>query len=175
MLRNTKRKRVRVRTPMKRPAAEGLSVTELAAQAGVSPRAVRYYVARGVLPTPKFQGRRTRYGREHVVRLFAVLAMRKERLDLDAIRRRLTTLTSEELEAYVPSPAARPAAGATLVPPPTANYAGASWEHVALLPGVELHIRSDASPAVRKVVQEIVDHCVGGRLPEFGAPSFSCD
>ena len=162
MLRAINNNRLRKRGPRRRrPPPEGLSLAELAAQAGVTPRAVRYYLARGVLPPPEFRGSRTRYDHNHLARLFAILGMRKERLDLDAIRRRLTTLTTADLEAYLPPPTPPPTTTTSFTPllPPT--YASARWEHVTLLPGVELHVRADASPVVRKVVQEIVDHCIG--------------
>jgi DNA-binding transcriptional MerR regulator len=142
----------------KRPAPEGLSLAELAERAGVTPRTVRYYLERGVLPSPAFHSRRTRYERHHLVRLFAIIAMKKERLDLAAIRRRLTTLSSEQLEAYVPA-RPTPSAPSPLAPAPSSSMTQASerWERIALLPGVELHLRSDASPLVRRIVQEIVD------------------
>ncbi|HVY45953.1 MAG TPA: MerR family transcriptional regulator [Minicystis sp.] len=145
----------------KRPPPEGVTVAELAAQVRITPRAVRYYVERGLLPAPEFRGSRTRYGKDHLARLFAIVAMRRERLDLDAIGRRLATLTPAELEAYLPAPPAPPPTPGALAPPPAPTYASVGWAHVALLPGVELLVREGASPAVRKIVQEIVDHCVG--------------
>ncbi len=158
LLRRTKGRRVRRRSlRTRRPPPEGLSVVELAARVGVTPRAVRYYVQRGVLPPPEFHGRRTRYDRDHVARLFAIVAMQKERLDLNAIRRRLTTLSRVDLETYLPRPPAPAEATVAPAPTPTLTQAIARWEHVTLLPGVELHVRADVSPAVRKIAQEIVD------------------
>ena len=45
---------------------------ELARAAGTSPRTVRYYVQRGLLPAPAFRGKDTAYGPEHLVRLRAI-------------------------------------------------------------------------------------------------------
>jgi DNA-binding transcriptional MerR regulator len=148
----------------KRPPAEGLSVAELAAQTGVTPRAVRFYVERGVLPPPDFHSRRTRYSRDHVVRLFAIAAMQKEGLDLKAIRARLTKLASADLERYLPSPSPQPTAtGALPSPSPSPSASEATrWDRVTLLPGIELHVHADASPAVRRVAQEIFDQWVVG-------------
>ncbi len=47
-----------------------LTVDELAAQAGVTVRTVRFYSTRGLLPPPVIGPRRVgRYGREHLARL----------------------------------------------------------------------------------------------------------
>jgi DNA-binding transcriptional MerR regulator len=162
MARRTQHLGARPRAPRKPlPVPPGWRIRDLAARCGVTARAIRYYVERGVLPAPEFHGSHTRYGDEHVARVFAIVAMQKERLDLDAIRRRLSVLSAADIHAYVPAPPAAAAPPSALTPPPPATYASARWDHVALLPGVELVVRADVSPAVRKVVQEIVDHCVG--------------
>jgi DNA-binding transcriptional MerR regulator len=46
-----------------------LSIGELCERAGVTPRRVRYYVQRRLLPPPTGRGRAARYGEDHVYRL----------------------------------------------------------------------------------------------------------
>lgn len=71
---------------------------ELAAEAGVSPRTVRYYVQRGLLPAPEFRGKDTAYGREHLLRLRAVKRLQEASLPLDEIQVRLGGATERDLE-----------------------------------------------------------------------------
>lgn len=70
---------------------------ELAAEAGVSPRTVRYYVQRGLLPAPEFRGKDTVYGREHLLRLHAIKRLQQGHLPLDEIQVRLANATLAEL------------------------------------------------------------------------------
>jgi len=132
---------------------------------GITARAIRFYISRGLLPPPEFRGNATRYGREHFLRLLAIRKFRREdRMGLEAIRRRLDSLDPAALEQFAPpAPAVAQTATAGLVAPPAATYKRESWERLALLPGLELLVRADASPLVRRLVQEIHDHCVGPR------------
>ena len=76
---------------------------ELAAEAGVSPRTVRYYVQRGLLPAPEFRGKDTAYGREHLLRLQAVKQLQQAHMPLDEIQVRLASATLAELEKIAKS------------------------------------------------------------------------
>ncbi|HVY45543.1 MAG TPA: helix-turn-helix domain-containing protein [Minicystis sp.] len=135
-----------------------MSLVELAAAAGVTPRAIRHYRECGALPAPEFRSSRTRYGRDHLARLFAIRAMLADGRDLESIRRRLSTLTPAEIEAYLPPAPAPPAA--PQAPPPLSS--DAPWHRRTLLPGVELHVRADVSLAVRTFVQQLADQFLGG-------------
>ncbi len=73
-------------------------IEELAAEAGVSPRTVRYYVQRGLLPAPEFRGKDTAYGRDHLLRLHAIKRLQQAHLPLDEIQARLTLMTDAELD-----------------------------------------------------------------------------
>jgi len=142
--------------------------TTLAAAAGVSPRSVRYYTERGVLPAPKFRGPATTYGRDHLVRLRAAVRLRRdERLPLDAIRVRLAGLSQEALEALAGLAPVAPPTVATHVatpaaPPLTEGYRPEvarpreHWTRITLFPGVELHVRADADTEADRLTREIV-------------------
>jgi Ca-activated chloride channel family protein len=144
--------------PPKRPPPVGLSIAELAAQAGVTPRTVRYYVECGLLPRAELHGTRTRYRREHLLRLFAIAAMQKERLDLDAIRRRFTTLTDADIEAYAP---AAPSPVPVDIAPRPRTYVSDPWDVVQLLPGLTLLVHGGSSPHYEPLVQKIAELCAG--------------
>src|SRR5262249_57458188 len=59
---------------------------ELARAADVSPRTVRYYVQRGLLPAPAFRGKDTVYTAEHLARLNAIKKAQARFMPLDAIQ-----------------------------------------------------------------------------------------
>ena len=104
-----------------------LSIDELAAAAGLTRRAVRFYVQRGLLPPPNGVGRGRHYDRSHLDRLRQIVDLQAAGHSLDAIARLLAG------EA-VPPPAepakrrSRPTMSAQL------------WARVTLADGVELSV-----------------------------------
>ncbi|MGK3991341.1 MerR family transcriptional regulator [Sorangium sp. So ce136] len=198
-------------------ASVGAGVTydlaELAQASAVSPRTIRLYVARELLPPPMVRGTSTSYGQEHLLRLRAIARLRAEKgLRLVDIQRRLAKLSPAALADLAgplpPEVATSPAAPAhragrarkPLPPPVGANardplptpvgasardplpLPGASardalplpgglerWERLALLPGLELHLRSDATAVVRRIAAEI--HARYGALPPDAEPA----
>jgi DNA-binding transcriptional MerR regulator len=79
---------------------DSYSIGELADAAGLSRRAVRFYVQRGLLPPPLTRGRGARYGAEHVVRLREIGQLQAAGHSLDAIAR---VLAARGPTAGVPS------------------------------------------------------------------------
>ncbi len=100
-----------------------MAIDELAAAAGLTRRAVRFYVQQKLLPPPAGAGRGSRYDRSHLDRLREVVALQAAGHPLDAIRRMAAGQP-------VPPPAGpakrRPALAAEL------------WARVPLADGVEL-------------------------------------
>ena len=78
-----------------------MSIAELARQAGVTVRTVRYYVAEGLLPPPAGVGPRSAYGREHLLRLEAVRCLKARYYPLAEIRRTLAGRSAEEVGALL--------------------------------------------------------------------------
>lgn len=67
--------------------SEGLTIDEVAARAGVTPRTVHYYVAQGLLHGPGKQGPRTRYSPAFLDLLLRIRMLQSERdLSLRSIR-----------------------------------------------------------------------------------------
>jgi len=154
------------------PATDAtFSIEEVARHAGVTVRAIRYYVERRVLPRPEFKSIHTRYDRAFAVRLRAIVQLRKKNLNLDAITKQLATVSADELlliAGYAPPappPAAPPAEAAAPPPLPAgfvgpyragATYPSERWEHLAICPGVVLLVKSEADAEAWRVGREIV-------------------
>jgi len=147
-------------------------LTELAEAAGVSPRTVRYYVQRGLLPAPPFKGPDTVYGEEHLVRLKAIRVLQAKFLPLDAIQVELTRLGPDELKALAdvePTPLASEAVPVAEAPPAAPSRPGpvkdeapasasapvTSWRRWELAPGLELHLADTADAKTRALVERV--------------------
>jgi Ca-activated chloride channel family protein len=148
-------------------------IEEFAQLAGVSPRRVRFYIQQRLLRSPAFRGVDTTYSPDDLLRLRAILHLRRQKLGLDAIRTRLAKLTRPELERLVaprPTPAAEQPPGLTGQPsgaaglPPghlgayRATRAFEDWQRITLCVGVELHVRRDVDDESRRVAGEIERH-----------------
>jgi len=99
----------------RRDAKNGSTFTvgELAAQAGVTSRTVRFYVAQGLLPPPVGAGRAAVYTAEHLIRLKLIRLLKEEFLPLAEIRDLLAGLTQAEIEELLaqkgrPAPPPKP-------------------------------------------------------------------
>ena len=128
---------------------------DLAKLAGVSPRTVRYYVQRGLLPAPTFRGKDTAYGDDHLARLQAIRKLQERYLPLDAIQAELERRSADEIlradtVESVPIPIPRP-------PPilPPSPLPSRSWRRYQLRDGVEIHLREDVAPSVGNLVSDL--------------------
>ncbi len=146
-------------------------LAELAAEAGVSPRTVRYYVQRGLLSAPPFKGPDTVYGVEHLLRLKAIRVLQARFMPLDAIQVELLRLSPEELrklsEAELPTDPLPPAP-APVAPEPTRSPGGcvpvapaskppvvAGYRRWELAPGLELHLADSADEKTRALAERV--------------------
>jgi DNA-binding transcriptional MerR regulator len=146
---------------------------DLAREAQVPARTVRYYVQRGLLPAPDFRGKDTTYGDDHLLRLLAIKKLQQAHLPLDEIQVRVGSASRAELErlaktdavsALVPPPnvcvppPGRVAPGHPYRRPPSLPplpLRGEAWERIQIAPGVELHVRSDASAEALRIARQI--------------------
>lgn len=150
---------------------------ELARAAGVSPRTVRYYVQRGLLPAPAFRGKDTAYSHEHLVRLRGIKHLQEKFLPLDAIQAELARRTAREIEEMIEGDQAKAPARQAAPPvnfgpyrsPPYYRLPGANeprvgwvipaegaWTRVSPLPGLELHLADSADEETRRVFDEVL-------------------
>ena len=140
-------------------------IDELARVAGMSPRTVRYYVQRGLLPAAAFRGKDTAYGHEHLVRLRAIKKLQKAYFPLDAIAQELDGRTLAELERVAegknlpaspaPVPPARPSERDDELRP--VDDAWQVCRRMDLFPGVELTVAEDAPPESVRLVEQMLE------------------
>jgi DNA-binding transcriptional MerR regulator len=155
------------------PFVTSYKIDELAREAQVSPRTIRYYVQRGLLPAPAFHGRDTTYDRGHLLRLQAIKKLQEARLPLDEIQARIGAASARELEkilassegsAASPQKVAAPRGGPYRCPGADEPEANERWDRIHLMPGLELHVRSDAGPEARRAALEIQSQYGQGSL-----------
>ncbi|MBL8862135.1 MAG: MerR family transcriptional regulator [Planctomycetes bacterium] len=83
------------------PPQDELVLDTLAARTGFTPRTIRSYVARGLIPPPTGRGPAARYGEEHLVPLLFLKQVRKSapyELPLSALEGLLKSLPADQIE-----------------------------------------------------------------------------
>ena len=126
-----------------------LSISQLTTAAGLSRRAVRFYVQQGLLPPPEGRGRASHYRPEHLARLKNILELQQSGHSLDAIRR----ILDGEPVMIEPSSNRRPA---------RPRMSAEIWTRLRLMDGLELHFnaaRFSPDPAnliqLREVIRQV--------------------
>jgi DNA-binding transcriptional MerR regulator len=127
----------------------GLRPTNASARAAPSARAVRFYVANGLLDRPEGSGTAATYNYRHLLQLLAIKIRQREGQTLDLIKREMRELGGDTLERRVATALAPALAGPGVNGTPRPDEAVAIWRRLAVLDGVELHVRDD-SPAARE-------------------------
>ena len=70
---------------------DSLTISQLAEQVGMTARNIRAYQSRGLVHSPRIQGRIARYGGDHVARLELIASLQREGFTLAAIKRLIDT------------------------------------------------------------------------------------
>src|SRR5215211_5282884 len=78
--------------------AAGLRPTNSSARAAPSARAVRFYVANGLLERPDGTGTAATYNYKHLLQLLAIKIRQREGQTLDIIRKEMGELAGDSLE-----------------------------------------------------------------------------
>jgi DNA-binding transcriptional MerR regulator len=81
-----------------------LSLAELARQADVTPRTVRYYIVQGLLPGPNGQGAGARYTPAHLDRIRMIKRLQQTHLPLADIRARVSALDDSQVADLLADP-----------------------------------------------------------------------
>ena len=140
--------------------AAGVRPTNASARATPSARAVRFYVASGLLDHPEGKGTAATYHYRHLLQLLAIKIRQREGQTLDVIKTEMHGVTGDLLEKRVAQSLA-PALGAG------ADHAVAhdddapeSWRRIGVADGIELSVRhnspaatDDALMAIREAVR----------------------
>lgn len=128
--------------------AAGIRPTNASARAIPSARAVRFYVATGLVDHPEGRGTAATYHYRHMLQLLAIKIRQREGQTLDGIRGEMKDLTGDLLEKRVAqslAPALGSAADQSVM---THSDEPVTWHRVAVADGIELSVRGD-SPAAR--------------------------
>lgn len=135
------------------------TLDELANRAGISPRTVRFYVQRGLIPAPLFRGPRTIYPQTNLVRLQAIRRLQERFLPLDAIKLELQRMTFDQMRLVAkggtPPSLATSAAPTPPSPPTTTVDESATWQRWQLAPGLELQLSQNADDRSRALAERI--------------------
>jgi DNA-binding transcriptional MerR regulator len=140
--------------------AAGMRPTNASARATPSARAIRFYVASGLLDHPEGKGTAATYHYRHLLQLLAIKIRQREGQTLDTIKAEMLGLTGDLLEKRVAQSLA-PALGAG------ADHAVShdddapeSWRRIGVADGIELSVRhgspaatDDALVAIREAVR----------------------
>jgi len=123
--------------------------TNASARAAPSARAVRFYVASGLLDRPEGAGTAATYNYRHFLQLLAIKIRQREGATLETIKREMKDFAGDALERRV----------ATSLAPALGSGADAAqqrddepaliWRRVTVAEGIELHVREDV-PAARE-------------------------
>ncbi len=137
-------------------------INELAVLGGVSRRTVRYYVQRGLLPTPTGTGRGKHYTQEHLELLVRIRHLQEEGVSLAEIQERLRE-PQPSSGRVVPAPQE----GTTEVPGPTRaplapEIPRTHWVRIELAPGLELHVdqRLSLGPEALQSIAQAIEQIV---------------
>jgi DNA-binding transcriptional MerR regulator len=71
--------------------SDSLTITQLAGRVGMTARNIRAHQSRGLVHSPRIEGRLARYGSDHVARLELIASLQREGFTLAAIKRLIDT------------------------------------------------------------------------------------
>ena len=127
--------------------ASALRPTNAVARAEPSARAVRFYVASGLLDRPDGTGTAATYGYRHLLQILFIKIRQREGQTLEKIKAELTGQSGDALERRIANSLA-PALTADGVPAQPPETEGI-WHRIPIASGIEVHVRDD-SPASRR-------------------------
>ncbi|HJU90571.1 MAG TPA: MerR family transcriptional regulator [Gemmatimonadaceae bacterium] len=136
--------------------AAAMRPTNAAARATPSARAVRFYVANGLLDRPEGTGTAATYNYRHLLQLLLIKIRQREGQTLDKIKIEMQELTGDSLERRVATSLA-PAlgSGADVVAAREQDVTDGVWRRVQVADGIEVHLRDDSPAASEDAVMAI--------------------
>lgn len=129
--------------------AAAMRPTNAAARAALSARAIRFYVANGLLDRPEGTGTAATYHYRHLLQLLLIKIRQREGMTLEKIKQELQEMSGDAIERRVAT-ALAPALGAGADSVAEQNGKGDGvWYRIQVANGIEIHVRED-SPASRE-------------------------
>lgn len=129
--------------------AAGMRPTNASARAAPSARAIRFYVANGLLDRPEGMGTAATYNYRHLLQLLAIKIRQREGRTLEAIREELAAVTGDALERRVAQSLAPALMGSDGLARGRDEDLPTTWRRIPVSEGVELQVRDD-SPAAKE-------------------------
>ena len=129
--------------------AAGVRPTNASARAAPSARAVRFYVANGLLDRPEGAGTSATYNYRHLLQLLAIKIRQREGATLQTIKKEMKEFTGDALERRVATSLAPTLASGADIVQKRDDDTSHAWRRVSVANGIELHVRED-SPAARE-------------------------
>lgn len=127
--------------------AAGIRPTNASARAIPSARAVRFYVATGLVDHPEGRGTAATYHYRHLLQLLVIKIRQREGQTLDGIRGEMRTLTGDLLEKRVAVSLAPALGSGSDTKVLTHGDEPVTWHRVSVADGIELSVRSDSPSA----------------------------
>lgn len=126
--------------------AAGMRPTNASARATPSARAVRFYVASGLLDHPEGRGTAATYHYRHLLQLLAIKIRQREGQTLEVIKEEMLATAGDMLEKKVAQSLAPALASGADLAVAHDDDAPALWRRISVADGIEVHVRRD-SPA----------------------------
>src|ERR671913_902993 len=126
--------------------AAGVRPTNAPARAARSARAVRFYVASGLLDRPEGAGTAATYNYRHFLQLLAIKIRQREGQTLESIKRELQEVTGDALERRIAGSLAPALAVGADAAVRNDGDRPLAWRRLPVADGIEIHVRDD-SPA----------------------------
>lgn len=123
--------------------------TNASARAAPSARAVRFYVASGLLDHPEGAGTAATYNYRHFLQLLAIKIRQREGATLDTIKKEMKDFAGDALERRVATSLAPALGSGADSVQRTDDDPAAVWRRVNVAEGIEIHVREDV-PAARE-------------------------
>ena len=127
--------------------AAGMRPTNASARAAPSARAVRFYVASGLLDRPEGAGTAATYNYRHFLQLLAIKIRQREGATLDTIKKEMKDFAGDALERRVATSLAPALGHGADVAVQHDDEPSPVWRRVTVADGIELHVREDSSAA----------------------------
>ena len=135
--------------------AAAMRPTNAAARAALSARAIRFYVANGLLDRPEGTGTAATYGYRHLLQLLHIKIRQREGQTLERIKPELVELAGDALERRVAT-ALAPALGVgSDIAVQRDGELDGTWRRVHVADGIELHVRDDSPASTSSAVVAI--------------------
>lgn len=122
--------------------------TNASARAAPSARAVRFYVASGLLDRPEGAGTAATYNYRHFLQLLAIKIRQREGATLETIKSEMKDFAGDALERRVATSLAPALSHGADVAVQHDDDPAPAWRRITVAEGIELHVRED-TPASR--------------------------